>query len=463
MDKQEAIVEEDVTKALKQYLGANQSANEEKLAELLDKRIREMERAKADPDAEQVSMAIQSCPGTARFSEHLQRLRVLQLKVEAQETKARMQETLKLCPGLCIQFEDLAWDEYYGGESNIKYPDVRKMTPKFCKGKLADEKLKQKMMLFDLLQGERSLCCHYDSSNLTPFEDKLKDCPAIIIPSSGKSGTWLGEALSDPESFWWVRCKDFAHVIFVVSNEELKAYEQFPKKGVTVVGYEGFGMGCGRAAGVHIANKINRACIMTDDRTKGFAFAATEKDLTQEELATMMTEYVRAPFITGVTPKGELNILTVINPSSTLPQKPIFSPYFIASKEDKALYLYCQARQCRGAKNLGSTSAKLQVRFDARNPAYKNTAPGKYLPKKGSAMECITSSQFYCSLDGQPLNWKHLNGAKGFQNPWDAVKMQDSAMYLLLKEIVDEIKELKDPEAAKAWEQFDKYINPWFT
>ncbi|HZT35013.1 MAG TPA: hypothetical protein VFA15_03765, partial [Nitrososphaera sp.] len=402
---------------------------------------------------ERVSLAIENCPTDAIFASERKRLRVVQVKLQSEET-------LKLNPKLCVQFEDLTWTQYYSGTSNIKYPDVRGL-----EAWVANLKPVEKMMLFDLLQGQRHQCCKFNPGVLTRFSSKkeCEDYPAIIIPSGGKDGKWLGHALNNAADFWWVRCLDFAQVIFAVSNLELDNYQQFADKGITVVGYEGFGMGCGRAAGINIAKQLGRVCIMTDDRTKGLTWETDKQntDLTKEELKTLIDESAETDFIMGVCPKGELNILTIINPLSPRPQQPVFSPYFIASKEDKALYQFCRVLQLRHNCTVGEMDWTRRVCFDASNPVYLNT-PSSFSGEKGRAISCVTSSRLYCSTEGTPLDWKHLSSRKEFKNEWDAVKMQDSAMFLLLKNIVEGILEMKTvPD--DFWEQFDKYIAPWFT
>ena len=499
MDTDDTL-EKDAKRSVRNYLNLDEGANDEKVRQELAKRIAQMEAAqkekqkpqkaqpqkgpapkgptpKASPQKSQeqkgkeakqefgyqeVSLAIAHCPTDASFAAERKRLRDLQVEV-------RREETIKLHPKLCIQFQDLSWDEYYsGGLSNIKYPDVRAM-----KANVGKEALLEKMKLFDLLQSERYLCCGFDPAALTPFESEAKfaDCPAIIIPSGGKDGKWLKEALGNPKEFWWVRCKGFAQIVFAVSKAEMEAYKPFAENGLTVVGYDGFGMGCGRAAGINIAKKLGRVCIMTDDRTKGLTLTATPKeDITKEQLQSLEQNADQKPFIIGVFPKGELNILTIINPSSSEVDQPVFSPNFIASKEDKALYLYCRALQRRRygplddtieTLKVGDSDWNLQVHFDSNNPPYKNTAP-EYKGDKGRAMACATSSKSYQSDAGTPLDWKYLSGPKGFKNQWDAIKMQDSAMFLLLAEIV---KDIRDSETLtpEFWDQFDKYITPWFT
>jgi hypothetical protein len=445
----------DVNSALTQYLNMSESLPEKKKQELLEKLLKKIQAEKTstgphehDP-GKQISLAIQTCA--------LHPTKAAQLKsLHLAEIANRNAETLELCPTMCIQFQDRSWSEYYQGKSNIKYPDVIGMTPKVC-----TDSLIQKLMLFDLLQGDRQQCCAFALPKLASLGSDFPELPAIIIPSGGKNGKWLGTALGAPEKFWWVRFLKKVDIFFVVSDEELANYDQFKAHGVTVVGYDGFGMGCGRAAGLHVAKTLDRTCFMTDDRTKDLMYHGTSITVdTMKEIApTIEAKY---PWIMGVLPKGELNILTIINPKSTEPERPVFSRCFIASKEDKALFLYCEALRLRGsATNVGKTIRAFEVKFDADNPPCTNKdAP--YEGKKGAGMKAVTDCTLYRSLDNVPLDWLYLSKNKEFLNRWDAVKMQDSAMFKLLESILEA---LEDPEARtkEFWQAFDKYLAPWFS
>lgn len=488
MERADNTLSADVENALNQYLalapGDKERAYQTKL-ELLREKVTAATRTAGthehDP-VKQISLAVQTCTLQPAKLKQLQALRLEKVKALDEEIKVRNAATLKLCKPMSVRFRDLTWSEYYSSTSNIKYPDVKGMEPYVC-----EEGLIQNMMLFDLLQGHRQQICSFQLPDLSAFVDDYKELPAIIIPSGGKDGKWQKQVVADSTNYWWARFVKKVHVVFLVSNEELANYQKVKEMGVTLVGYDGFGMGCARSVGVHVAKKLNRLCFMTDDRTKDLWFDGTPVDLEffKNKPAVLQPLF---PFISGVSPKGELNILTIINPATTEVEKPDFSKYFIASKEDKGLFLYCEALRLRNSLTRvgaltgefstevdGETAFPFQfeVKFDAANPAYTNN-PIVYTGRKGACMDSITDCQLYRSLATSPVNgvaldWKHLKGNKGFLNKWDAVKMQDSAMYLLLKHIYDEMKEKSETEVEEDklqpehWAAFDRYLTPWFS
>lgn len=472
----------DVQNALNGYLELSESSPDKTHKAKLDNLRSKVTAAKTSGGtheqdrARQLSLAVQTCS--------LQPTKVRQLKtLRLEEVKVRNEDTLTSCPAMCIQFQDLSWSDYYPGKSNIKYPDVVGMHPHVCTAGVI-----QNMMLFDLLQGHRRQICDFQLPDISALTDKLPGLPAIIIPSGGKDGGWLKTVEKDPTNYWWARFVGEAHVIFLVSNDELANYQKLQAKGVTLVGYDGFGMGCARAVGTHVAKKLNRLCFMTDDRTKDLWYNGVP--VNAGSLGTMQAEMQPVfPFISGVSPKGELNILTIFNPATSEAEKPVFSRYFIASKEDKGLFLYCEALRLRNPESrVGSLTGdfevldddvptypfQFEVKFDGNNPAYENKDVS-YTGFKGDCMTAMTKCTLYRSLvttptKGVPANgiafdWTYLKTKKGFLNQWDAIKMQDSAMYLLLKQIYDEMKTLSSDEELEAahWEAFDRYITPWFS
>lgn len=455
-------VEEDAEAVLRKYLGITKKVNHKALLDALEKKINEIKSTnpKKALELQAASAAVAGCMRSEAFRGSLPRLIDLLNLLKEREIHEE-------CPNLCIKFQDLAWDDYYKG-GNIKYPDVRALEANCCPQK---DPLIQKMQLFFLLQNERRLRSRFNPwprNVVTDNNDKLKQCPAILIPSGGKDGAWLGKALKDPENFWWVRCKEFAKIVFLISAVEVDAYKPFADKGIDVVSYEGFGMGCGRAAGILVAMQLQRLCIMTDDRTKGLCLS--EKEATREMMLEIQTRSGEFPFITGVQPKGELNILTLINPKSTSPERVCFSPFFIASKEDKALHLYCEilewylaAKGIGGPECITRTAYDLRVRFDSANPTYENNAV-VYKGEKGNVLSALTDSHQYRAPDATTiLNWTHLMANRKFLNLWDAIKMQDSAMFLLLQEIHQELKRLGNGAPPKYWNAFDAYIRQWFS
>jgi hypothetical protein len=490
MDVADKTLADDVANALNQYLDLGHDAAEvtyqDKIKELQKKIVVASKRAGAHErdQVKQISLAVQTCSLQAAKRRQLQTL--------------RSAETVAICPTMCIQFQDLAWGDYYSGASNIKYPDVRGMRPNVC-----EEGLIQNMMLFDLLQGHRQQACMFDLPDVSTLVSEKTDKPAIIIPSGGKDAKWLKKVSDEiaadkgKASFWWARFVGDLQVIFLVSNEEIATYESIRAAGVTLVGYNGFGMGFARAVGIHVARKLNRLCFMTDDRTKNLELDGKSVTLSHLEKMPAILE-PRLPWISGVSPKGELNILTIINPKTPEPEKPTFSKYFIASKEDKGLFVYCEMLRLRrpetqvgvltGIIEFKKDKFPLQfmVGFDASNPPYANTAVA-YTGAKGASITRMTTCPFYRGLNTPPvqgvptngiaLDWAHLNGSKRFLNQWDAVKMQDSAMYLLLKLIHDQMavvaqaKKVAEGESVakatedwnKSWLAFDKYIAPWFS
>ncbi|BDC48524.1 hypothetical protein F183_A08400 [Bryobacterales bacterium F-183] len=443
-------IAEDAATVVRNYLGLspNKNLTATQLIDELEKKIKAI-RPKEHAAVREGCLAILACKHVLGDLKRLNELLLL----------LREREILESCPKLCITFQDLAWDDYYTG-GNIKYPDVRALQAKCCK----PNDIVQKMQLFFLLQNDRRQKCTFVPASISDFNDddeEKKKCPALLIPSSGKHGKWLGEALAKPKEFWWVRCLEFCRVIFLVSADEAADYEQFAKWKIDVVTYTGFGMGCGRAAGIALAKKLNRVCMMTDDRTVDLFW--NETSVTKDDMANLAKAFRKAPFINGVLPKGELNILTIINPAA--PQHVTFSPFFIASKEDKALHLFCKMFEAylndqKAPCPISRTSGNLRVGFDGANPNYENTA-AKYEGSKGEALAKVTKCDLYKSTDEVPLVWDYLKGKKGFLNLWDAIKMQDSAMYLLLKEIHDHLTSGK--ASAEDWDAFDAYIRPWFT
>ncbi|WP_311881013.1 MULTISPECIES: hypothetical protein [unclassified Pseudomonas] len=492
MERADNTLAADVENALNDYLALAQDATDKthqaKLV-MLQKKVAAATKAEGVHEHDQVkqfSLAVQTCSLQPTKVRQLQALNLEKIKALNDEIKVRNDATLTLCKPMSIRFQDRTWSQYYSGTSNIKYPDVSGMLPHVCEAGLI-----QNMMLFDLLQGHRQQICSFQLPDLSALDDDHTDYPAIIIPSGGKDGRWQKMVAGDLPNYWWARFVNQVHVVFLVSNEEIGNYDKIKEMGVTVVGYDGFGMGCARAVGVHVAKKLNRLCFMTDDRTKDLWYRGEPVELGLLELMPKGLQ-PRFPFISGVSPKGELNILTIINPATTEAEKPNFSRYFIASKEDKGLFLYCEALRLRNplakvgaltgnfeetVKGKPAFPFQFEVKYDGDNPAYTNKAVA-YAGFKGACMARITDCQLYRSVDTPPgnipangvaLDWKYLSTHKGFLNQWDAVKMQDSAMYLLLKQIYDEMKAKsesvveEDKLQPEHWQAFDKYLTPWFS
>lgn len=424
------------------------------------------------------SLAIQKCDKASAVFEDLPKLRN---KLFTEQCNNRKQLTLKSSPNLHIRFQSKKWSEYYQGTTNIKYPPVINMHAcelKTGKCVTCDYKvdITKRIGLFDMLQFERHMGCQFNPNVLIPveFQNKKTDYPAIIIPSGGKNQEWLGSALKK-EEFWWTK-KDIlenVQVFFVVSDFEVKTYQEVLSDwGICVIGYEGFGMGCGRAAGVSVAKKLQRVCFMTDDRTNALTFDNKKQtgECFAKQIKLFAEKLVGDIWIQGVGPKFELNILTVINPKATCKIKPTFPKYFIASKEDKVLHLYLLACQVRNkiapaedrktAHCLTADCWELKVSTDTNNPPVKNNAV-KYGGKKGESLQALTASNLYKTCEGTSLTWKTLSSNQfEFKNQWDAIKMQDSAMFQLLEEI---LKKLIEEDKEELWKLFDEYITPWFT
>ena len=365
-----------------------------------------------------------------------------------------------------IRFEEKVWKEYYPG-GNIKYPPVDNMQSS-VPGLIA------KMMLFNLLMTERESFCPFN-----PFleDEQLKshhaELPAIIIPSGGKDQQWLGRAVKE-KNFWWTRFLGHAQVIFVVSIEEKKVYEAaLIGHGCDVIAYQGFGIGCGRATGVVLAKRLKRVCIMTDDRTQAVTFkdeTKLEPDVKETNpfneqksfkiLKTIASTGNKGAWICSTMPFFRLNVLTVIDPRAQC-QQPTFPKYFIASKEDMALHLYINILQLK-EKSIHAETYAVSVSTDTNNPNYENVER-VYKGAKGEALQGLTNSQLYRSSDGKRAqDWKALQKEGGFLNLWDAIKMQEAAMFQLLQSIEEDIVNGQEVDD-ETWQVFEACISPWFS
>ncbi len=376
-----------------------------------------------------------------------------------------------------IKFIAETWDEYYPGKTNIKYPPVV--------GQIFPSSLQNAMMSFDTAMKERQKICNFDDiekGDWLKALNKPKGMP-LIIPSGGKNSDWIINAITNikkkpEESFWWARLlMQGVDVIFVVAAEELPAYQEAPKQtgknNLHVVGYPGFGIGCGRVAGMMVAKHIYMPCWMTDDRTKNATYNSA--DITIENIENCTTEIIvnqkSAETLISCIPFGPFQVLTIINPKVLKFEDLTFPRYFIASKEDMALALvndiYNTIIVPRRDYEL---EYSLQVHTDTKNPSYENKAI-TYPGNKGKTLAAITSSQLFISDDSKTVfNWKTLSSSKfGFKNMWDAVKLQEAAMFGLLDHICNQIyNALKDPKTSqqdidnnKLW--LKTYILPWFT
>ena len=448
-------IQVDVDRALASYLQLEDSApkqtQQEHLATLVGK-----VKATDDP-ATQSTLVLRACPlrgATASRIESLKRGLAAQ----------RFEATSNMCPDkMYLEFQDKSWDEYYPG-GNIKYPPVDDMGSVLC----ADTPI-QKMMLFDLLHGERQQCSDFMPPDLSALDPgHLSTHAAIIVPSGGKSGDKLGILLN---STWWGKLRKQVHVVLVIAADELANYSTV--KDVSIVTYQGFGIGCGRAAGIEVAKKLDRLCFMTDDRTKDLLLN-NEKVDAERMKAFLEDEGMKAlPWISGVMPRVNLNVMTIINPKATT-RKPTFPKYFIASKEDVSLYLYCLALEAISPKyKCRSECYQFQVKFDAANDKYTNKAY-PYPKEKLGVMNAMLSSKRYRGLsdsdERKVLDWTYLKASKGFLNEWDAIKMQESAIYQLLESIVGDLdgidwkaKENAEVDRDEIMRAFVKYIHPWFS
>ncbi|MDR9863290.1 hypothetical protein [Pseudomonas baetica] len=492
---------DDIAALVGKYWGKKDIDPHSSQLKALFKQMKDAADEGALPVSKQISIAIETCPDKSANAKRLDALREKQkilyeeacaLRDEArgkarairnQARKLRDKETLDGCADMCIQFEDLDWSDYYTLNSNIKYPDVRQIQPKVCGGGLVEY-----MKLFDLLQSQREQCCSFDPLELPDFTalvEKFPTLPAILIPSGGRQRSWLETVKDKPEQFWWYRFAGQVPVVFLVSNEDISDYRDLEDVGVTLVGYDGFGIGCGRAAGVRVAERLNRLCFMADDRTRNlfYSYEGFDYPVTLDYLQDIGDLEKQLPWISGVGPKGELNILTIINPKTSETAKVAFPKYFIASKEDKALARYCEMlRLFAGKWRVGLDTGMIavgaevegkanfpfhfRVEFDANNPPYANV-PDSFTGVKDKEIGAIVKCDRYKSLgnNSYPIDWARLSTSKGFLNRWDAVKMQDSAMYLLLTEICAGLKAKKIAETLSKTdaEDFKKYITPWFS
>jgi hypothetical protein len=495
---------DDVAGLVKNYWGKKDNDPNASQLKALFKQMDGAAEKGALPVSKQISITIEECPDKVANAKRLEALIAKQKSLYEEACairddargkarairnaarKLRDKETLDACPDMCIQFQDLDWSIYYPSGTNIKYPDVRQIQPKVCGAGLVEY-----MKLFDLLQSHREQSCSFDPLELPDFTalmEKYPTLPAILIPSSGKDRAWLDNVKDKPEEFWWYRLAGQVPVIFLVSNVEIANYRDFESVGVTLVGYDGFGMGCGRAAGVRVAERLNRLCFMTDDRTQNLFFKNGAFELPVnlgylEDVEELLALQALLPWISGVAPKGELNILTIINPRTSEKARVGFPKYFIASKEDKALARYCEIlRLFVGKSRVGLDTGLMgveskvkghedfpfhfRVEFDANNPAYVNAAD-TFTGVKGDEINSMLKCDRYRSLGGNShaLDWTHLSTRQNFLNRWDAIKMQDSAMYLLLAEICTQLKAKKTGKTLSRADGDDvtKYITPWFS
>ena len=369
------------------------------------------------------------------------------------------------------------WSQYWKG-GNVKYPPIGVLN---IEKELMDQLAK--LDLLDAILRERQAMCEFLTQ---PLENK-RQCgepsermahrPSSFHPAA--TPVDVGEGERAESMVVGEDGPDGIPVIFIVSSAELKNYmDGCTVKHVYAVGYDGFGIGCGRAAAVQMLARWRSPGLITDDRTQG----VTLEEVPVEDAQGYGNLIARSGgsakgFVCSVGPKLNSNILTIVRadrPFVTPLNKVFcfnFSPLFISSKEDMSLArimdVFANKLAPKGQDSLGFRKGwndlfDVVVHTDTNNPKYENKDV-IYTGKKERVLKELCSSPLFRDAEGNQIDASVWRKAYKFLNLWDVIKMQESALYQLIESIGEEP---VDPNMAdderKAIADVWKEILPYF-
>jgi hypothetical protein len=334
------------------------------------------------------------------------------------------------------------WDKHWKGGNN-KYPPIEVLNVDEFDQR---EKLELLLAIFE----EREKVCdflrqdyHYGPGAEEALASlKGSDKAAIFIPSGGKNAKWIWRKKESKAEWWWVRMAQLGVPVFLlVSPDDFDAYAvgYHGDCPVYTIGYDGFGIGCGRAASVRLLVRQQICGIITDDRT-GYVECDGQRVESLEQFATMIACSDKGLFC-SVLPKLKCNIFTIVRGDKAVKGKRLgmfcFPALLMSSKEDLTLALMIEAYDVLTGEGDFSERNDLYsiiVHTDTNNPVYVN-ADVAYEGRKKTVLESCCRSTFFRDSKDNALalaNWKHTYN---FKNLWDAIKMQESAIFGIMSDL----------------------------
>ena len=362
-------------------------------------------------------------------------LQTMMMKGKAKaKAKAEAEE-----PYLCLNISN--WDQYWDSKTNNKYPRIEVLNLH------AFDQTQKLALILSILDQRREICRFLTAPN-SYSQDARQTLQgvgeaggsAIFIPTSGKDAEWMwrrNKTQTAPQ-WWWMRMARAGIPVFlVVSQDEFNVYagglHGHGDVPLYVVGYDGFGIGCGRAACVHLLMEHRIKGVITDDRT-----SSTDLDTDPVETLPQFQEMIALSdekFFCSVAPKYDCNIMTIVRGDKTIDAIDgmfCFPSLLMSSKEDLCLAAIMEKRIPGFCAN--DQIYRITVHTDTNNPPYKNTSVA-YTGRKAIVLEMCCASRFFRDAAGKPMTAQRWHKEYKFLNMWDVIKMQESALYQLIESL----------------------------